>query len=109
MALLELTKHAVERCRDSRSQWTSATASFAVDPDNPYERLGSRVPFLPGRPTTTERYASRDDYEAAVREAASKLVAARLLLAQDVSAVTGEALRVYDDVVETERRNDSHP
>jgi hypothetical protein len=35
VALLGLTTHGVEPCRDGRSQWTSATASFAVDPDNP--------------------------------------------------------------------------
>jgi len=68
-----------------------------------YERLGSKVPFPPGRPTVTERYASRDDYEAAAREGASQLVASRLLLGQDVGAVVDEALRAYDDAVERER------
>ena len=68
-----------------------------------YERLGSKVPFPPGRPTVTERYAGRDAYEAAAREAASQLVASRLLLGQDVGAVVDEALRAYDDAVERER------
>ena len=56
-----------------------------------------------GGSTVTERYAGRDAYEAAAREAASKLVASRLLLSQDVGEVVDEALRAYDDAVERER------
>ena len=71
-------------------------------PTAPFERLGSRVPFPPDRPTVTERYADRAAYEATAREVASRLVAARLLLARDADAVVHEALRAYDEAVERE-------
>ncbi|MET0704393.1 MAG: alpha/beta hydrolase domain-containing protein [Mycobacterium sp.] len=70
-----------------------------------YERLGSTMGFPPDRPTATERYASRDEYAAAVAEAAESLVASRLLLAQDIRPVTREALRAYDDALQLERND----
>ncbi|KAA0097970.1 hypothetical protein CIW49_14930 [Mycolicibacterium sp. P1-18] len=72
-------------------------------PTAPFERLGSRLPFPSDRPAVTERYADRGAYEATAREAASSLVAARLLLARDADAVVHEALRAYDEAVERER------
>jgi hypothetical protein len=64
-------------------------------PDVLYERVGSRLPFPPGRPSVTERYPSREDYVAAVRNAAESLVAERFLLADEVDAVVGKAAADY--------------
>ncbi|MFI5780491.1 alpha/beta hydrolase domain-containing protein [Nocardia sp. NPDC051570] len=64
-------------------------------PDVLYERLGSKLPFPPGRPTVADRYPTRAAYAAAVREAANALVSERLLLAGDVEAVVGQAVADY--------------
>lgn len=64
-------------------------------PDVLYERVGSKLPFAPGRPSVTDRYATRDDYAAAVRSAAEALVADRFLLAGEVDAVVGKAVAEY--------------
>ena len=64
-------------------------------PDVLYERVGSRLPFPPGRPSATERYPTRDDYAAAVRLAAEKLVADRFLLPEDVDAIIDKAVADY--------------
>ncbi|MCM6775100.1 alpha/beta hydrolase domain-containing protein [Nocardia sp. CDC159] len=69
----------------------------AVDglPNVLYERLGSKLPFPPGRPTITDRYSTRHAYAAAVRAAANALVRERLLLAGDVETVVERAVRAY--------------
>jgi hypothetical protein len=68
--------------------------------------LGSTLPFAPTRaareaksdprPSIDERYTSRDDYLARVRESAARLVAARHMLAEDVDAVVERAGRLWD-------------
>ncbi|MGB8503387.1 alpha/beta hydrolase domain-containing protein [Mycobacterium sp.] len=64
-------------------------------PDVLYERIGSKLPFPPGRPSATERYPTRDDYSAAVRAAAESLVAERFLLTEEVDAVVEKAVADY--------------
>jgi hypothetical protein len=64
-------------------------------PDVLYERIGSKLPFAPGRPSVTERYSTRDDYAAAVRTVAESLVAERFLLTDDVDAVVAKAIAGY--------------
>jgi hypothetical protein len=64
-------------------------------PDVLYERIGSKLAFPPGRPSVTDRYATRDDYTAAVRAVAESLVAHRFLLADDVDAVIAKAVADY--------------
>ncbi|MFV8317532.1 alpha/beta hydrolase domain-containing protein [Mycobacterium sp. 23] len=64
-------------------------------PDVMYERIGSKLPFRPGRPSVAERYASRDDYAAAVRSAAQALVAQRFLLTAEVESVVKKAVAEY--------------
>ena len=64
-------------------------------PDALYERLGSKLPFPPGQPSVTERYASIDDYTAAARAAAESLVAERFLLAEEVNSVVKRAAADY--------------
>jgi hypothetical protein len=68
--------------------------------------LGSTLPFAPTRaarlasgdprPSIEERYSSRGAYLARVREAASRLVAERHMLAEDVEAVVERAGRLWD-------------
>jgi Alpha/beta hydrolase domain len=64
-------------------------------PDVLYERLGSKLPFPPGRPSATERYPTRSDYIAGVRVAAETLVADRFLLTEEVDAVVEKAVADY--------------
>ncbi|WP_310784063.1 alpha/beta hydrolase domain-containing protein [Mycobacterium sp. Z3061] len=64
-------------------------------PDVMYERIGSKLPFRPGRPSVAERYATRDDYAAAVRSAAQALVAQRFLLTAEVESVVKKAVAEY--------------
>jgi Alpha/beta hydrolase domain len=64
-------------------------------PDVLYERLGSKLPFPPGRPSATERYPTRSDYIAGVRAAAETLVADRFLLTEEVDAVVEKAVADY--------------
>lgn len=64
-------------------------------PDVMYERIGSKLPFRPGRPSVAERYATRDDYAAAVRSAAQTLLAQRFLLAAEVDSVVKKAVADY--------------
>lgn len=64
-------------------------------PDVLYERVGSKLPFAPGRPSAADRYPTREDYAAAVRGAANSLVAERFLLADDVEAVVAKAVAGY--------------
>lgn len=64
-------------------------------PDVMYERIGSKLPFRPGRPSVAERYPTRDDYAAAVRSAAQTLVAQRFLLSAEVDAVVKKAVADY--------------
>lgn len=64
-------------------------------PDVMYERIGSKLPFPPGRPSAAERYPTRDDYVAAVRSAAQTLVAQRFLLTAEVEAVVKRAVAEY--------------
>ncbi|TDK99984.1 hypothetical protein EI067_03025 [Mycobacterium paragordonae] len=69
---------------------------FAADlPDVMYERIGSKLAFPPGRPSVAERYATRDDYAAAVAAAAQALVAQRFLLASEVGAVIKKTAADY--------------
>jgi hypothetical protein len=64
-------------------------------PDVLYERIGSRLPFPPGRPSVTDRYATSDHYAAAVRTAAEALVAQRFMLADEVDSVVKKAVADY--------------
>jgi hypothetical protein len=64
-------------------------------PDVLYERIGSKLPFPPGRPTVAERYSTRDDYAAAVRAVAESLVAERFLLTDEVDSVVAKAVSGY--------------
>jgi hypothetical protein len=64
-------------------------------PDVLYERIGSKLPFAPGRPSVTDRYPTVDDYSAAVRAAAEALVAERFLLADEVDSVVKKAVSDY--------------
>lgn len=68
--------------------------------------LGASVPFAAtrsergrtddARPSIEERYSSRDDYAARVREAAEALAAARYLLAEDINLAVEAAMQRYD-------------
>ena len=68
--------------------------------------LGSTVPFAATRaardaagdprPSLEERYGSRAAYLARARAAASRLVAERHMLAEDVDAVVERAGRLWD-------------
>jgi hypothetical protein len=64
-------------------------------PDVLYERIGSKLPFAPGRPSVAERYPTHGDYAAAVRAAAETLVAERFLLAEEIDAVVAKAAADY--------------
>ena len=64
-------------------------------PDVLYERIGSKLPFAPGRPSVTDRYPTRENYADAVRAAAETLVAERFLLTEDIDAVVGKAIADY--------------
>lgn len=64
-------------------------------PDVLYERIGSKLAFAPGRPSVTDRYATGDDYAAAVRAAAEDLVAQRFLLADEVESVIRKTVAQY--------------
>lgn len=64
-------------------------------PDVMYERIGSKLPFRPGRPSVAERYPSRDDYAAAVRSAAQALLEQRFLLSAEFDAVVKKAVADY--------------
>jgi hypothetical protein len=64
-------------------------------PDVLYERLGSKLPFPPGRPSAAERYPTRSDYITAVRAAAETLVADRFLLTEEVETVVEKAVADY--------------
>ena len=59
------------------------------------ERMASGDP----RPSIEERYASRDEYLARVREYAETLVAQGYVLAEDVDVVVGQGWEVYDAIV----------
>ncbi|MFF0489788.1 alpha/beta hydrolase domain-containing protein [Nocardia sp. NPDC004068] len=60
-----------------------------------YERLGSKLPFPPDRPSITERYPTRAAYAEAVRAAADQLVTQGFLLAEDVDWVVAETVAEY--------------
>lgn len=64
-------------------------------PDVLYERIGSQLPFAPGRPSVTERWSTREDYAAAVRFAAESLVAERFLLADEVESIVKKTVAAY--------------
>jgi hypothetical protein len=64
-------------------------------PDVLYERIGSKLPFPPGRPSGVERFPARSDYVTAVRAAAEMLVAERFLLAEEVDTVVAKAASDY--------------
>ncbi|MCX4096922.1 alpha/beta hydrolase domain-containing protein [Nocardia sp. alder85J] len=68
-------------------------------PDVVYERLGSRVDFPPGRPSAAERWPTVAAYRTAVAAAADRLVAARLLLPQDRTAVVAAAVAEFRSAV----------
>ena len=59
------------------------------------ERLASGDP----RPSVEERYGSREEYLARVRECAEALVEAGYMLAEDVDVVVGQGGEVYDAIV----------
>jgi hypothetical protein len=59
------------------------------------ERLASGDP----RASIEERYASRDEYLARVRDAANRLVDEGYLLAEDVDTVVGHGAQQYDAIV----------
>ena len=56
------------------------------------DRLASGDP----RPSIEERYASRDDYLAAVRQAAEKIVGERFILEEDVEGIVDGAGERWD-------------
>src|SRR4029450_6999962 len=68
--------------------------------------MGATIPFPAtrearqatgdSRRSIAERYASRDDYLAQVRQAAQTLVQAKYLLAEDVDEIIGQAAQHYD-------------
>ncbi len=59
------------------------------------ERVASGDP----RPSIEERYASRDEYLARVRECAATLVQQGYLLTEDVDVLVGQGAEVYDAIV----------
>ena len=59
------------------------------------ERLASGDP----RPSIEERYGSREEYLARVRESAAALVDAGYMLAEDVEVVVGQGAEVYDAII----------
>jgi hypothetical protein len=67
-------------------------------PDVLYDRLGSKLPLPPGRPSVTDRHPTRDEYAAAVLAAANTLVAEGFLLPDDVNAVVDTARADYPTV-----------
>lgn len=64
-------------------------------PEVLYERVGSKLPFAPGRPSVAERYPSAADYAVQVRAAADALVAQRFLLAGEVDSVVKRTVSEY--------------
>ncbi|OBK23932.1 alpha/beta hydrolase domain-containing protein [Mycobacterium asiaticum] len=64
-------------------------------PEVLYERIGSKLPFPPGRPSVSERYPTSGDYAAAVRTAAEGLVAQRFLLTDEIDSVVKKAVAEY--------------
>jgi Alpha/beta hydrolase domain len=78
-------------------------------PGDLMQMMGSTLAFAPTRearerrgdprPSIAERYASREAYLAAVREAAEALVAARHALAEDVEAMVERGGRRWDWIV----------
>lgn len=64
-------------------------------PEVLYERIGSKLPFPPGRPSVSERYPTSGDYAAAVRTAAEGLVAQRFLLTDEIDSVVKKAVAQY--------------
>lgn len=64
-------------------------------PEVLYERIGSKLPFPPGRPSVSERYPTSGDYAAAVRAAAEGLVAQRFLLTDEIDSVVKKAVAEY--------------
>ena len=59
------------------------------------DRMASGDP----RPSIEERYASRDEYLARVREYAETLVQQGYVLAEDVGVLVGQGAEVYDAIV----------
>lgn len=64
-------------------------------PDVMYERIGSKLPFPPGRPSVDDRYPTCADYAAAVQMAAEALVAQRFLLVEEVDSVVKKTVAQY--------------
>ncbi|OBI86725.1 alpha/beta hydrolase domain-containing protein [Mycobacterium asiaticum] len=64
-------------------------------PEVLYERIGSKLPFPPGRPSVSERYPTSGDYATAVRTAAEGLVAQRFLLTDEIDSVVKKAVAEY--------------
>jgi hypothetical protein len=70
------------------------------------QMMGATLAFAPNRAareksgdpraSIEERYASRDAYLAAVREATSRLIASRHVLAEDLDAIVARAGRLWD-------------
>ncbi len=65
-------------------EFTGSTIPF---PDSAEERKATNDP----RQSISERYANRDAYVAAIREAAERLVAERLMIAEDIDRVVAAA------------------
>jgi hypothetical protein len=65
-------------------EFTGSTIPF---PDAAEERKATNDP----RRSISERYATRDAYVAAIREAAERLVAERLMIAEDIDRVAAAA------------------
>ena len=89
----------------SHTGW-NPRAESAGAPDQPAIFAGFTRFFAPDaeaaaaagdlRRSIAERYSSRDEYEGKVRDAAGRLVAERLLLAEDLDWVVDNALARYD-------------
>lgn len=77
-------------------------------PDELYSMTGSFIPFArtraerlergDPRPSIEERYSSRDDYLARVRQAAQALAQEGLLLERDIAAIVEAAARRWDQL-----------
>lgn len=67
------------------------------------ERLAAGDP----RPSLAERYASREDFAAAVRAAAENLIRARLLLPEDLERTMAGNLGLYDRILQRDPADQS--
>ncbi|MFN0094454.1 MAG: alpha/beta hydrolase domain-containing protein [Dehalococcoidia bacterium] len=84
-------RHPLMGAEDQIIRYIGSTFPFAADESR-------RATASDVRPSLTERYPSRQEYEAQVRDSAARLVAARHLLAEEVEEVVKRALAKFDGV-----------